>query len=201
MPTGYTAALHDGKPQTFQQFALDCSRVMGAAIMQRGEDPSARIRFREVDDYYRESVEKAKAALYEAEQRTDAEWERLEVQEREQANALRAERVRDRAAVRDRYQTMLDQVAAWSPPTSEHQGLKDFMESQLRESIQFDCTPLKDYDEPIAPRTVAVFKAEKLASLRRTLAYASESLAEQERIAASQRAWVEALFESLGVSA
>jgi hypothetical protein len=27
VPTGYTSKLHDGKKQTFQEFALDCARA------------------------------------------------------------------------------------------------------------------------------------------------------------------------------
>jgi hypothetical protein len=32
MPTGYTAKIYNGVPQTFEEFALDCARTFGALI-------------------------------------------------------------------------------------------------------------------------------------------------------------------------
>ena len=32
MPTGYTAALYEGKNQTFKEFATQCARAFGACI-------------------------------------------------------------------------------------------------------------------------------------------------------------------------
>ena len=40
---------------------------------------------------------------------------------------------------RQRYEAMLHKVQAWSPPTPDHVGLRDFMVQQINESIDFDC--------------------------------------------------------------
>jgi hypothetical protein len=34
---------------------------------------------------------------------------------------------------------MLAQVQDWQPPTPDHENLKSFMQSQIEESIRFDC--------------------------------------------------------------
>src|SRR5699024_10821555 len=81
MATGYTYPLHDGTPITFEQFALNCSRAMGAAIHQRDDNSDAPITEMTVDDYYATAVAKAEAELLAALDRSDGEWANQQTRE------------------------------------------------------------------------------------------------------------------------
>ena len=100
-----------------------------------------------------------------------------------------------RAAMRERYEAMLVQVKAWTPPTSEHQGLKDFMAKQLEESIDFDCgTDCLTVPERL---TGAAYKEQRLHSARRNASYHTEHGEADKKRAEERTAWVRALRQSL----
>lgn len=195
MPTGYTADLHDGKDVTFREFALKCSRAMGAAIMQRDEDPNVEIKLRTVEDYYYENVDKAKSALAKALSRSTQFWTDEQTKEIQQAKEYRKDYLEKQASMEERYNSMLAEVKAWIPPTSEHEGLKKFMIEQLESSIDFDCT---DWTPSVPERLdVAEYADKKIASLASSYRYAVDNLAKEQERVAGQNAWVIALKDSL----
>lgn len=150
MPTGYTADVQDGKITEFSDFVWRCARGMGALINMRDEPWNAPIpeRFEPETSYHDRSIATAEARLTELRAMSP-----LAV--REAAQQAYAERTRgndDYAAEKDvkraRYEAMLAHVEAWEPPTQDHVGFKSFMAEQLRQSIDFDCSPGGYYDPP-----------------------------------------------------
>lgn len=198
MPTGYTADIHDDKPITFERFVLNCSRAMGAAIMQRDESPDVEIRERVISDYHLENVSKSAERLREAMDRPLAEWDALQDEAIAEATAYRDKYLADQDAMEARYRAMLQEVLAWVPPTREHRGLKDFMIEQLESSIQFDCT---GYQPTVPSRTSPdLYAQQEIARLTKEHGRDLQSLAEERERVASQNAWVRTLRESLGAS-
>lgn len=196
MPTGYTAALYEGKPVTFTEFALRCSRAFGATIMLR-DDPSDTL---PTEDNVGESGEWNRAEMSKARERKAA---LLAMEEGEVIAAARAaneaalkshrESVAESAALQARYEAMLAEVEAWDAPP-DHQAFKVFMAEQLRESIRFDCgyTPSEpELKEPDAWFAAEVDRAEG------NLDYHSRQEAEREQRNAGRREWVRALRASL----
>lgn len=195
MPTGYTADLHDGKPITFEQFVLKCSRAMGAAIMQRDDSLDVEIKERTLDDHYAERVAKSALRLQEAMNRSMSEWEALQEAAIADADAYRTKYVADVTAMEARYRAMLEQVRAWAPPTDEHLGLKKFMIEQIESSISFDCI---GYTPPVPERTSPEEYAQtEIARVARDHARDIDELAKERERVASQNAWVRALRDSL----
>ncbi|MFT4281226.1 hypothetical protein [Microbacterium sp.] len=199
MPTGYTAPLYEGKDITFEQFALRCSRAMGAAIMQRDEDPDVEIRLREVSDHEQRRVDEARAALDDAQSRTDEEWAAQQAARIEEATKVDDEWIERTDGIHERYQAMRRKVVAWVPPTEEHEGLKKFMLDQLDESEKFDVgSPLERRRMPVPEELpVDVYKANELSRLADQFARAARDLAEEHERVRSQNAWVTALRDSL----
>lgn len=194
MPSGYTSDIHDNKPVTFEQFALNCARGMGAAIHQR-DDGAGEITERKLDSWYVKNVSKSRGVLIEMEERSMDEWAALQDAEIREAQTYRDNYVLERDALRGRYESMLEAVNAWEPPTTEHQGLKDFMREQLEGSAHFDCGPCA----PSVPEVVSVevYKARQIAAQRDRLARELESLEKEQERVRSQNEWVRALRESL----
>lgn len=140
MPTGYTAILEDRDDVTFREFCLRCARAMGVCIMQR-DDPGdkAMVLDERPSDYHERALNSAREqfALYES-----MTPERVAViQEGDLAEARKQadEAIAKKQALQQRYCVMLKKVAAWKPPTQDHQGLKDFMVQQLADSLDWDC--------------------------------------------------------------
>lgn len=194
MPSGYTEPLYAGTPITFPEFALRCARAMGVAIMQRDESVDVPIREREVEPHYTERVAQTEEALTAALARTTDEWEKARDAALTEARELHAADLQTTNGRRGRYEAMLEQVQAWTPPTSQHEGLRRFMIDQLTSSIEFDTS--YTLPEP-AELTVEDYRAQELSRLARDREYAVNALSQQRKIAAEQRRWLTALRLSL----
>lgn len=197
MPTGYTAPLHAGKDITFEQFVLRCSRGMGAAVTQRDESLDSTIRKREPSDYHRKALDKAVKRLDEALAMTVEQAEVLA--EESYAARLREHEksMAKRAAMQERYEAMLAKVRNWTPPTTDHEGLKTFMVEQLEESIEFDCVGFGKYKP--RRKTAKEYMQDELQNAKDNIEYYTEQMYKEHERVREQNEWVQALADDLGV--
>lgn len=195
MPTGYTHAVQTGECSTFEAFVWRCARAFGACVMQRDDpadapvvEPTAQL------GYYEKKRREAEAELTRLRAMTPAEAEQA-------AGAAYAARLADHTASiartateRKRYETMRAAAEAWTPPTPDHVGLRDFMIQQLDESLRFDCSY-----EPDRPKLESgpEWLAQALKSAESTLTYANKYEAEERERTASRVAWIRALKSSV----
>jgi hypothetical protein len=111
------------------------------------------------------------------------------------AMARHHERANERAALKEKYQAMLNEAKAWTPPTPDHQGLKDFMVKQIEESIKWDC------DDSLA--TVPICQsseqwfASAIAKAGRDIIYHTEKNQEEIDRTNGRNKWVRDLRQSL----
>lgn len=196
MPTGYTADVATGKIDNFADFAWICARNFGACVTLRDDkvEPTRPEKF-EPSDFYIKEVAKARGRLGELLSMSDAEKraarDATQAKVEEERGRINAERTEQRA----RYEYMLAEVEAWEPPTEDHQGMKDFMATQLRESIDFDCGDVSRF-MPDLPEAEKWFTNEVVEASRNVGRYAEEYAKEVARVA-SRNAWIEALATSL----
>jgi hypothetical protein len=193
MATGYTAIIEKGV--TFRQFALGCARAFGALVTMRDDAPDVEIPEKfEPDDYNQKSLKEAVDELNRLNAMTD---EQLSEAYSKQYNASLEgynESLRKKTELKEKYESMLKEVEAWTPPTADHNGLKKFMAQQINESIKWDC----DY-EPTPPKmlTPREWYHERRDYLLRQIEYHdSEHQKEIERVEARNK-WIEQLRQSL----
>lgn len=195
MPSAYTSKLYDGDDQSFAEFALDCARAFGALITLR-DSPDAEIpdEFPAETGYHDKVLADAHSKLDEllAMSPEDA----AQIQATEHAAAVEKwsaaeEKLRARVA---RYEAMLEQVRAWDPPTAEHRGLKEFMESQLAESIKFDGITMGG---PVLLLSVDEWQAQEIGVIERAIEHHTKERAAAIERARARTAWVKALRQSL----
>jgi hypothetical protein len=139
MPTGFTQVLFDKPDTTFATFALRCARGMGVCIHMR--DVSLDVPPPEVVEpykYHREALDKAQARMRELETMAPDEAQRQADAEHAEALRFHQEGVAREKRERESMTSMLAEVAAWVPPTTEHEGLKRFMTEQLTISMPSD---------------------------------------------------------------
>jgi len=196
MPSGFTSDLYEGKDVSFEQFALQCARGMGALIMMRDDPWDAPIPTEfTVSPYYEDALADAELDLTTAEKRTLEDWAALAESARIGANTAWEIAERRNQDLRDRYGRMLAQVNDWTPPTAEHEGLKNLMVEQLTESIRFDTSSYRRPAE--VHRTAEEYRRDEMVKLRAQKKRAEESLREERERAASRTAWVRELRASL----
>jgi hypothetical protein len=199
MPTGYTAEI-EKREVSFNEFVWCCARAFGALIMLRDDSFDTPIPDQfEPSDYYDKSLKETEAQIKRLEAMTSVErtteGERLKREAITRNEAWLNERNQSNA----RYDAMLEKVAAWNPPTSEHQGLKDFMAQQL--TISRDST---DYIESSLSlsRTKAAgeFFADALSEARRRRKYLLEEREKEVERTNGRNQWIAQLRQSVPMS-
>jgi hypothetical protein len=149
MPTGYTAGILDGKITTFPQFAKQCMRAFGATIHMRDDDMDVEYTPRTPSDYHTKEIEKAKQLLKDAEALPDETIVANKKAQLEESKKYHIESIEKAKIGAKSMNDILKDVRKWQPPTTEHNGLKDFMIDQIVKTIDFDCKT--DYhDENLA---------------------------------------------------
>ena len=194
MPTGYIAEVQDGTVTDFRTFALRCARAFGASVMQRDDPASDPPKHREESPHYAKSITEARNRLSWLCDLTPPKAQR----EAEIANA-KALREYDDGKVRQeteraRYEAMLTEVRAWTPPTSDHRGLQTFMIEQLESSINFDCGYEPDPPKRLSGGTWLAAEREKAA---KDITYYKKALQEERERVSKANAWIDALYASL----
>lgn len=193
MPSGYTYDITKNPSLTAREFILRCARAFGACIMQRDDDIGEPPKRREPDRYHDNELKKAVARLGE-----------LLTMSNEQAQSIvdaeyTSELVRyDRDSVKcasDRasYARMRSRIAAWSPPTSEHENLKKFMLEQIDESARWDC---HDPERPVKKAAEEWLEAERERA-RWDIEYHSKHAVEERARCKEANDWIDALYASL----
>jgi hypothetical protein len=198
MPTGYTAEIKDGI--TFEQFVMRCSRAMGALVMMRDDPMDAPIPERfEPSDYHAKKLAEAQKNLAWYTNMADSEAEREAEKEFNAQCEQHEKRLQDANELRNKYNAMLAQVLQWQPPSHDHEGFKEFMLKQIRDSIDFDCST-KYYTEPVSKST-ADWKAEKIKDAHKDIEYHTKGQREEIERTDGRNAWLKALRDSLKAGA
>lgn len=199
MPTGYTADIAKGI--TFKEYALSCARNFGALILMRDETKDAPIPDAfEPSDYHSNALKKAEDRIRELRLMSSDEVAKAAITDHHAQVERHREAIAEKAQLKGKYQAMLDQVKAYTPPSPDHENFKKFMVSQIEESIEFDCggtyheNALRDLSEPMDP---CDWLDEKLAKAREDAAYHDKNLAEEVKRTAERNRWVRQLRASL----
>lgn len=199
MATGYTHDVAEGKVTEFDEFALRCARGMGALILMRDSAKDAPIPKFEPSEYTEKRLAEAQANLATVEAWSLDEAEAAQAGERAEKIKARDRYESERNAHADRYRAMIAKVEAWTPPTPDHQGLKDFMLSQLAESLEFDCSPLGDYFDPAPELDAEQYRLRQIVKAAKALASAATAWDEEVQRTEDRNRWVRQLRESLAV--
>jgi hypothetical protein len=194
MPTGYTADI--AEDITFNQYVWSCARAFGALVMMRDDPTGTPIPERfEPSDWSVKALAKAKDRLATLQAMSPEAIEANARQDYKDALARHAERKAEYQALRRKYEAMLAQVRAWTSPSKDHDGLKEFMEKQITESIDWDCNE----SHLAAPevQSASVWLTEQIGAAERDIAYHTKAHAEEIERTENRNQWLKALRESV----
>lgn len=202
MPTGYTAGIVDGKINSFPEFAKQCARAFGATIHMRDEPFDKPYEPRVPSDYHQKNIESARLKLQQVQKTSDDDLLKAEMERIESEIERLKQRIKEKEAVHDRLDAMLQEVENWQPPTPKHENMKEFMIDQLKETIKFDGST-RYHHERIAELnerrniTADVLRQEMIAQAEWGIAYHEKGYAEEVERCEKSNQWVQDLFESL----
>lgn len=198
MPTGYTAKLMT-EGQSFDEFVLTCARAMGACVMLRDDDlgPVTLDRIQSCEgNYYAETFEEAQAT-HESLQSMDEEAQlKFGAAQREETMTRYSMLIEGAKEQNARLAEMTKRVEAWEPPTPDHEGLKEFMIGQLRQShetVDYYERSLKEWRD----RTPLEVYRECLADAYESLEWKRNALREATERNRARVEWTRQLIESV----
>lgn len=195
MPTGYTCDVQDGKITEFKDFALRCARAMGANILMRDDPSDAPIKEYEPSTFYKDRLEESERRLAEIRNMTDEQCEQQASDEYLDLMGRYLESISIRKEKLRRYQSMLNKVRQWEPPTPDHEGFKNFMVEQLTESINHDCDT--SYLESPIKQTGTQWRFNQIRYLEKDIPQCRESYQEEVESTNDRNEWNRKLIESL----
>ena len=201
MPTGFTAPIYDGEDITFEQFANSCLRHFGIYLRFEGEYPNLS-RYEIPDkicpsDYHKKRYEEAKAK-YEKHLATPKTKEELEAEYLSYVNGVikgNEDRAKENEALKNRYNAMLSKVRSWVPPSEDYNGIKNFMESQLIDSLDHDCSHV--YMEKIVPKDEWIQEQSNRTDLIESMKYNLEHYNKAVVAAEEDTQWLKKFSESI----
>lgn len=144
MSTGYTNKISEGC--TFEEFVWSCARAMGANVMMRDDPMNAKIRKYKVSSYHLKELKKAKQKLTKLHTMSLDQIEKCCEKHNRTLIAIDKRRKTTVKSLHTKYEAMLEKVTKWNPPSPDHKPFKDFMISQIEDSIKFDCSIDTDDD-------------------------------------------------------
>lgn len=198
---GYTGVFDDGSP-TFAEFVWRCARAFGPLIHMRESDWDAPLQMSGEEkrggySYYNECLDRAKKDLQRYENMTLAQAKSIIDRDYAERQREARETITKKRALKLRIDSMLVQVHAWTIPTTEHKGLKEFMVEQLEAVIKHDC------DLSYSERTLAESKSTAKEWLKNHIQWEKEDIkryteeVNKEGGAPKANDWIRALQKSV----
>ena len=194
MPTGYTAKLM-GKGQDFREFVLTCARGMGACVTQRDDPMDEPPKKQKPSDYHVKALAEARKLIADIQKMKPAA--RLVYGEKLKAAVVKGAKESQAKSLAEekRLLEMTARVKAWTPPTNDHRGLKDFMLDQLRISSNGDY--MTKYVAKYEAKDAESYVIEKLSKAVRDIEYHEAEHAEELERVNARNQWIDQLYRSL----
>lgn len=191
MPTGYTEIIEKGC--TFEEYVWRCARAFGALIMMRDDPLDAPIpEVLSEGNYHVNALAAARAELERLDGMTAADRARAAAAYNQTRRVEYKEALEEYNIIRDRYADMLEKVAAWRPPSADHEYMKQFMLDQIHDSRRYEKPPQEPKDLS-AEEWLLTYRNRAI----KNIAYHEKAQAEQTARDVERTAWLTKLRASV----
>lgn len=132
MPTGYTQYIENGKITTGKDFLKLCTRAFDIAVDIKDEplSVSTPTHFKP-DSYYKERYEKALKRFNSVSKMTLDEARQKMKKLYDDQITFYIEYIENATSLNEKYKKVRNEVEKWTPPTEDHQKLKEFALNQI----------------------------------------------------------------------
>lgn len=203
MPSYYTADINEGKDISFQEFALKCARAYGAFVHMRDEPLNTTLSRPTLSDYHTNEIKNIENefALF-LKSSTEQRKKMFEIEmEKEEAYYLRE--IEKEKQIKNKYLTLINDVKAYKPQSTELKEFKNFMFDQLIDGMKYDCSNEDWYNKSIQSlkeETFETWEEERMNLYNSKLGYQKEALKKEKKSIDLANKWIDELYKSLGVN-
>ena len=200
MPSGLTCKIYNGEDLSLRGFVLNCARQFGPGYhaSQSGEKelPKDKAPILTVGSYHEGKIIEAEKELEKWENLRNNLEEAQKLYDEQYAQNMQYNTAvnEERNEIKERYNTVLEKVKAWDIPI-EYNSLKELMLKQLKENIEWDCSPYTPYKEEKVPIEEWIEVRIRLA--RRDLDYHTKEFQEEKRRVEYDNKYLKGLYEAL----
>jgi len=198
MPTGYTSDISKGI--SFKQYALSCARAFGACIEMR-DDPADKPIPSEFkpSGYHKQQFNSANKRLKKLKAMSVEDCVKKAKAEHQKSVKYHQDAIKKDADLKSKYEAMLAEVDAYTPPSQDHVEFKKFMHDQIVSSIEFDC--MGDYHQNAIKELRLLpgskWRIAEIAKCRKDIAYHTKEQEKENKRAAGRTQWVQQLRKSI----
>jgi hypothetical protein len=194
MPTGFTSIIEDNPDTTFRAFALRCARGMGACANQSDEslDVPPKVEESNLESFYAVNKQEREKHLAKLQSMTASERHAMFDGAVAQCEKFNADSIARSREMQRRYESMRQQVLAWTPPTPEHERFQCFMLEQIDSSVE--ALPKGELE---IPRAFYDWWRKEIHYATESTARAVENFNQWETRTRERKEWIEQLYASL----
>lgn len=193
MPTGYTDMISKGV--SFKEYALHCAKAFTVECRDQNELPDKI----EPSSYNLEAAERDENKIDELENLSLEECEIRSEQAFEDRRKSLLDSIQKKKELEKKYDDMLAEVEKYTPPTPLHENYKNFMETQIKDSIDWDCDT-SYYEKELENLTLDTggnWREKEITELKRSVEYNTNAHKEEVERAKERNEWLQQLKESL----
>jgi hypothetical protein len=199
MATGYTQKILDGA--TPREFALECARAFGALIEMR-DDPMGLPIPAELEDQdserYKSIIEKAQKRIKHVKKMSLARAAKHAQNDYDNAKNYHTAGIQEKAENCFKLAKVMAEVASYTPPTPDHENYKEFMLTQVAETVDWDGNPEHHTKELAKLRVLSPqeWKAKQIERAQWDVDYYTKQLNEHQERHAGRNQWLQDLHRS-----
>lgn len=206
MPTGYTAGIMDGSLKDFESYAKLCLRNFGATIHMRDEPLSKQWEERTPSEYHQQRIKECEETIEAIKNMSDDELVKQEVAELKKNKKYHQEAIKEGSQQKARLESFLSRAKEWEAPSDEHVNFKNFLESQITETIKFEFSSnyheaqIEKIDKQLSHMHPDELRAQKIAQYSKNLSYHREQYAEDVTRCSRANEWVRQVLETFSTN-
>lgn len=192
MPSGITACIYDDA--SFEEFVW--MATVGIGYHRIAEAPLEHYVF-EVAPFYSKRIKDAQAYLNELLGLSEEEKAQRAQAAIDELKSFNEDDTKGREEKKQKLLKMRQKVEDWTPPTDEHISFKNFMLSQIDDTIRFDCSDCSDYLYDVPELNVEEWYSEQITHATDSIQDAIKSYNNEKKNVEKANEWLEELRKSV----
>jgi len=181
MANEFTSEILNGNIETIKDYAFTCSKAFGATAHQKDEPLNTPLRNVEVGKDNLKASKRLEKQLKDFKLMSDEQLFEDEKKALEKTRLHYSSKIDLIKAAKKKCSNLLRDAQVWTPPTDDHNVLKDFMIKNLKSVIEFDCDIkpinelIEDIDGRISTIDVDGIRERQIKSLEQQIDYHIQS--------------------------
>ena len=202
MASGYTQEVLSGNVNTLKEFAAVCAKGFGATSHQQDENLSTPLKEAVVGKEHKKSIRALKSTLKKFNAITDEQLYEDELNALKTSKEHYLGKVDLMKEAKKKCSALLLDAQLWTPPTENHEVVKEMMVEHLKSTIEFDCDLdsvnqlIEDIDNKMESIDVESIRTKQVEAIEGQIDFHEQSHKVDEDHVKQSNEWVSQLMNS-----